>query len=266
MIQTLTRSDWDAFIRMADAEGWQVPLQEQRLFINQWRPYFFVLKIQGKPLGFVSAVCYRTSGWIGNLLIHPQHRGQGYGTQLLRYALAFLDQPYVKRVWLTASDQGAPLYLKYGFETVDRIERWSAPGLGQNIKVNNDLDDLIFLDSHCWQESREPLIRNIAIDTPVLRHGSSLALLQPGLASWQLGPWLIRDLNPRDLHLLLQRAREMTPVGKTLVSDILTSAELELILRANNFVRSGTTKLMCLSQTPASYSGVIALASLGSIG
>jgi GNAT superfamily N-acetyltransferase len=267
MIQTLNRSDWETFINWADGEGWQVSLQEQRLFINHWRPYFFALKERGEALGFISALCYRSSAWIGNLLVDPQQRGQGHGTKLLRFALAFLDQPQIERIWLTASNQGAPLYRKYGFKNIDRVERWCAYGTQPEESIGKgQLEDLIFLDRLCWQESREDLIRNIAIDADVLRQGTSLALLQKGLSFYQLGPWLARDIVPRDLRTVLLQACALTPPARPLICDILHSAELSMLLNACGFSHQGTTELMCLGSVPASCHGVLALASLGSIG
>jgi GNAT superfamily N-acetyltransferase len=267
MIQALNRSDWDTFTTWADSEGWQVPLQEQHLFLNQWHPYFFVLKEQGEARGFISAVGYRSSAWIGNLLVDPQRRGQGYGTKLLKFALAFLDQPQIENIWLTASEQGTLLYRKYGFSAVDKIERWSDDSPEQHeSKANGELDDLIFLDHYCWNESRETLLRNLATDASVLRQGTTMALLQTGLAFYQLGPWLARDLVSRDLRSLLQQARALTPPAKPLICDVLCSAEISMLLQSCGFVCNGSTELMCLSRQPVSYRGVLALASLGSIG
>ena len=79
--------DWRLFLRWAADEGWAVPLREQLLFQGQWRPYFFALHHKGQVVGFVSAVIYRDSGWIGNLLVDPQQRGCGYGARLFDFAL-----------------------------------------------------------------------------------------------------------------------------------------------------------------------------------
>ncbi len=267
IIQTLTADDWSTFADMACAEGWKVPLHEQRLFQNHWKPYFFVLKKQGRQLGYVSAVAYRNSGWIGNLIVHPSFRGQGYGSELLSYALAFLDQPQVERIWLTSTEQSVPFFRKAGFSALDRVERWSAPGLGlQAPEESGELDDLIYLDFRCWGEAREALLRTYSNDSTVLRHGTTMALLQNGLGFCQLGPWLTRDLNSRDLRALLQEARSFTPADKSILSDILLSDELNLVLRSCGFECVGSSLLMCLSHEPVSFRGVIALASLGSIG
>ena len=147
------------------------------------------------------------------------------------------------------------------------MERWSAQGQGSAPFLDSgDLDDLIYLDSHSWGESREPLLSILESDSRVLRQETTMALLQTGLGFWQLGPWLAEDRSARILRLLLNEALAKTPTDKLLVTDILASAELELILRAAGFTRSGSNLLMCSSPSAVDYDGVMALASLGSIG
>ena len=58
-ICSLNANDWQQFLDWTEKEGWQFSFHERRLFQNQWRPYFFVLKLQGENLGFVSAIAIR---------------------------------------------------------------------------------------------------------------------------------------------------------------------------------------------------------------
>ncbi len=265
--QILTDDDWQIFISWADAEGWKIPFQEQRLLQNQLRPCFFALKHRGRRCGYVSAVAYKNSGWIGNLLVDPQLRGKGYGSALFNFALDFLQKIQPERIWLTASLQGAPLYRKHGFMTVDRVERWTAHGRGElQLSACDQLSELIELDRRCWNESRAPLLALLADDAGVIGNGRTLAMLQGGVAFWQLGPWLSAGRCPRENRLLLTQSLKETPEHKILVADVLSSAEAEWHLRNAGFTRQGTNDLMCRSQQPVQTNGVIALASLGSIG
>ena len=267
-ILALAAEDWEQFVVLATAEGWKIPFQEQRLFQNQWRPCFFVLKERGRSCGFISAVAYQSSGWIGNLLVAPQQRGKGYGAALFDFALALLRQSQPQRIWLTASAQGAPLYRKRGFAVVDRVERWSAQGKAVNNAFAGDFDpgQLTELDCRCWGESRAPLLKHLCADGPIIASGHSQALLQAGVEFWQMGPWLSAGSCPADDRSIPLRALQTTPAGKMLVADILESAGQTLNLRSAGFSRSGSTELMCLSLKPVQISGVMALASLGSIG
>lgn len=264
----LTKDDWRLFLSWAVAENWQVPLFEQRLFQEQWYSYFFALRSNGAVRGFASAVPYPESGWIGNLLVDPECRGQGYGSTLFDFALDFLRQQRVPRIWLTASESGLPLYQRRGFVAIDRVERWQGRGLGgQEVQSSPALEELTSLDRFCWGESREPLLAAVAAEGESCRSGETLALLQPGLPHWQLGPWLSPERCPRENRLVLTMALEKTPADRLLVVDLLASSEMGMLLRSAGFVKTGSNELMCLAeQEVPRLGGVVALASLGSIG
>ncbi|WP_298037933.1 GNAT family N-acetyltransferase [uncultured Desulfuromonas sp.] len=265
--RNLSEEDWQLFLRWATQEGWRVSFQEQRLFQNQWRPYFFALHTGGKLCGFVSAVAYKESGWIGNLLVPEEYRGLGYGSALFDYALSFLRKAQPKRIWLTASVTGQPIYQRRGFEVLDRIDRWVATGRGVALSAADlAVGELVDRDMYCWGESRSPLINALSDDGEICRCGKTLGLLQPGVSCWQLGPWLSEDKDVRDSRQLLQQAVDKTAAGKELLIDVLASAEIELVLRTCGFEKQGSNQLMVLSGETVVLNGVMALASLGSIG
>lgn len=212
----LTEDDWQLFLYWAEVEGWRVSFQEQRLFQNQWRPYFFALHSAGALQGFVSAVAYKQSGWIGNLLVGPEQRGHGYGSLLFDFALNFLRRTRLQRIWLTASEMGQPIYQRRGFTVVDQIDRWAATGSGmQPPAAERAVVDLIDLDRQCWGESRAPLINSLSDDGDICRSGNSMGLLQPGISTWQLGPWLSADKSAQDNRQLLTQAVEKTAGEKS---------------------------------------------------
>lgn len=265
--QNLSEDAWRLFFSWAELAGWRISFQECRLFQNQWRPYFFALYAAGEVQGFVSAVAYKKSGWIGNLLVRPERRGLGYGAALFDFALDFLRRAKLQRIWLTASDAGQPIYRRRGFVAVDRIERWIARGIEKPVPSSEQpVAALIDLDSRCWGESRAPLLNALADDGELVCDGEAMALLQPGVNMWQLGPWLSAARKPQQNRNLLNLAVEKTALGKELLCDVLASAEMELVLRACGFKKSGSSQLMVLSEEPVTLAGVIALASLGSIG
>lgn len=270
LIRPVDPSDWDVFMRLALDENWTVSFLEQRLFQNQWRPYFHVLWSRGRRCGFVSAVIYGSSAWIGNLIVRPELRRHGYGSRLFLFALERLrGLPALKRIWLTASEQGAPLYLKHGFRMLDRVDRWIACGTGGNPSGRErpvELGRLIEYDGACWGESRTPLLEAAADDGFTISAGRSLALLQAGIGVWQLGPWLSRERSPLDDRTLLDKALAATPRHKLLVTDVIALSGAGPALGACGFEWSGSNALMCLSREPVALDGCVALASLGSLG
>ena len=265
--RNLTEEDWQLFLQWATQEDWRVSFQEQRLFQNQWGPYFFALQTGGEVCGFVSAVAYRESGWIGNLLVGDEQRGHGYGSALFDFALQFLRQSQPKRVWLTASPSGQPIYERRGFEVIDRVERWKASGAGKHPGPEiADVGALVDLDTACWGESRSPLINALSDDGCIVSEGCTVGLLQKSVSAWQLGPWLSPERDVRENRQLLNEALAKTPHGKELLVDVLCSSELEMVLRSSGFEKAGSNQLMVLSEKPVRLNGVMALASLGSVG
>ncbi len=263
----LTEEDWLLFLHWAAQENWRVSFQEKRLFQNQWRPYFFALHAEGEVQGFVSAVAYKESGWIGNLLVAEERRGHGYGSALFDFSLEFLRQANLRRIWLTASEKGQPIYERRGFKVVDLIERWRAIGLGNSVApVTSDVVELVDIDTNCWGESRAPLIRALHDDGIIYRVENAIGLLQQSVSAWQLGPWLSLDNNVRDNRQLLKLVVDKTSLGKDLLIDVLHSAEMDMVLRTSGFEKTGSNQLMVLSDEPVRLNGVMALASLGSIG
>jgi GNAT superfamily N-acetyltransferase len=52
-----------------------------------------------------------------DLVVHKDHRGQGYGSRLLRHALDFAKEKKFLRITLLTEeiDDARPFYLKHGF-------------------------------------------------------------------------------------------------------------------------------------------------------
>ncbi|SEA72302.1 Acetyltransferase (GNAT) domain-containing protein [Desulfuromusa kysingii] len=272
VIKPLSHDDFPTFYSWARKEGWTISFQEQRLFQNQWQPCFFTLWERGCCCGFISVVIYKTSGWIGNLLIHPEKRRKGYGSTLFDFALEQLEKNQLGRIWLTASAQGAGIYRQRGFVQVEQIIRWTGVGSGQRNKPSPSgsaatVEQLVQLDLDCWKESRRPLLRLLADDGIIFKEGGSMVLLQPGPEFWQAGPWLTPLSAPQETRRLLTAIIETTPVAVPLIMDIVESSSLDLLLRQHGFRIAGQNELMCKSQEPLDdLTAVTALASLGSIG
>lgn len=261
-------ADWEIFCRWAKAEGWRVPARELELYAGELAASAFVLRQVGRALGFVTAVAHQRSGWIGNLLIDPARRGQGHGVRLLEHAMAELEARGCDSLWLTASEQGLPLYQRRGFRTVDRVVRWSRRGGegGGLPTATGDGADLDAADRRVWEESRQALLLGLARGGRIFRKGGSLLLLQAGADLQVLGPWFSRELCPRENRLLLTAVLDAAGPAE-LVVDLLASAPLAALLVVAGFERRGEGALMVRGPLPAGkLDGLVALASLGSMG
>lgn len=265
-----TDIDWQVFLAMARDEGWRVPHNELSLYRGPLARSAFVLRCGDKVGGFVTAVAHEKSGWIGNLIVPRDLRGGGCGALLFNHAMEVLEGCGAADLWLTASEQGRPLYLKKGFRTVDGIVRWTLKTQGGAITTPEgraETDRLLAGDVVIWAESRRTLLEGLTRGGEVFAFGGTVALLQPGNGVQVLGPWVSADLCPRENRRLLLAVLGAASERTELVVDVLESSPLQPLLRAAGFSRQGRCDLMVKGAAErVRLKQLVSLASLGSMG
>ncbi len=262
--------DWGAFFFWAQDECWQVLPPEAALFRGPLAEWAFALRYDDQTCGFVTAVPYPDFAWIGNLMIAPEMRGQGLGSLLLDQVCHKLRQTGTETIWLTASDQGKPLYASRGFRECDRVERWKmfipAHHHNYNPALPADLEILCKADCRAWGTDRHLVLQYLATGGEILRVGKSMALVQNYGAIKVLGPWLALEDTAKE-HAAIILAATRAAGGGTLYTDILASSGAGAMLEDCGFTRCGDCALMvagsAMVQSPES---AVALASLGSLG
>ena len=65
--------------------------------------------------GVSYAVSFGPTGWIGNVAVDPDARGQGVGTAVSEAAMDWLRRAGVTTMLLTATEMGRPIYERLGF-------------------------------------------------------------------------------------------------------------------------------------------------------
>lgn len=265
--------DWPVFRQWAEHEGWRVPMRELALYREELADSALVLRDETeRPLGFVTVCRQLNSAWIGNLIVDPQQRGFGYGRRLFQRAVSDLSARGVATLWLTASNDGRPLYESFGFREIGRIERWLWSGIGGGSPPRVDdgernLYSLVKADTAAWGCSRAGLLTLLARGSRIVTSGNAVAMLQPGDDLCVLGPWLSSDLCPRDNRLILNRILDCLAGAGEIAVDINSTSPVRPLLHAAGFRQSGETVLMRRGDPEGVRHGeVVALASLGSMG
>src|SRR5437868_12008562 len=96
--------------------GWNQTLGDWQRFMNTEPEGCFVAEWRGTPAGTATTVCYGSElGWIGMLLVHPDHRRHGVGSALLQHCLEYLRGRGVQCIKLDATPLGKALYERFGF-------------------------------------------------------------------------------------------------------------------------------------------------------
>ena len=220
---------------MPDAEKKEVSLRalraEDLAFANQvrqvagwnqtehdWRGYLeyepagcFIAEVNGKPAGTATTIRYGTRfGWIGMVLVHPDHRRHGVGTTLLRHTIAYLQRAGVDSIKLDATPMGKNVYVPIGFVDEYEISRYEgvAPAAAGTITTPaaisalgaGDIDAVARFDAPVFGAERARVIASLRGRNPawcfVARDGAQVVgylIARPGASAVQIGPWIARD-------------------------------------------------------------------------
>ena len=167
---------------------------------------------------------YGRFAWVSMVLVLPEHRRKGYATQLLRKALAELENRALTPI-LDATPAGHEVYAQEGFrdtwgfrrfqlqETIAAIER---PAGVRPLRAT-DWPQLLALDARAFGASRERLLRSLAARLPqaalVAGENGRLAgflLGRDGRETRQLGPLVARSSDAARA-LLAEALAQVTP-------------------------------------------------------
>ena len=138
------------------AEGW---VSENRATLDG---FFFhepegclVAELDGRRVGIGVATSYGHSGFIGELIVRPEARGQGIGSALLNHAVTYLQQRGARTIYLDGVVKAVDLYQRNGFRKICCSLRFSGkvdgkshpqvrPMLEKDLPVVFDLDQRYF--------------------------------------------------------------------------------------------------------------------------
>src|SRR2546426_9870135 len=197
----MTESHFAAADELRRLAGWnQRPEGWARLLALEPEGCFATIE-NGELIGTVTAVTYgRELAWIGMMLVHPNHRRQGVGTQLMKAALAFLKSRGIVCIRLDATPAGRPVYEKLGFVPEWGLTRHEVTSLSERSSPNtrelmeSDWLAVEKLDARAFGVSRSRILRRLVQDSratlvwpaqgPILGYG----MLRKGAQSDYLGP------------------------------------------------------------------------------
>jgi ribosomal protein S18 acetylase RimI-like enzyme len=183
---------------------------------TDWRGYLqfepegcFVAEVGGRAAGTATTIHYENKfGWIGMVLVHPEHRRLGLGSQLLRRAIVYLQERGVRCVKLDATPMGKKVYVPLGFVEEYELARYegSAPAVaatafeGVADFASCEFPAIVQLDTAAFGANRAPVLHSLSARNPdlcfAIRRNGSVAgyvIAREGTNAVQVGPWVARD-------------------------------------------------------------------------
>jgi len=166
-----------------------------------------VVEKEERVAGTVAFLRYDSFAWIAMMLVDPQERGLGLGTQLMEEALSALSDAGC--VGLDATPLGEPLYRRFGFtndyglvRTRATIEaaRFGVPSGRARRMKREELSDVLARDREVFGADRGRLLRSLFWRAPecawIVREGAVVrgyCFGRPGRLYHLLGPVVAED-------------------------------------------------------------------------
>jgi GNAT superfamily N-acetyltransferase len=268
-LRVMTKQDVPAGLRLKELAGWNQTAGDWNRFLEASPQGCFVVEENGLVCGTATTICYEERfAWIGMVLVDPEYRKQGIGTQLLMKAIEYLDQQKIPTMKLDATPQGRPLYEKLGFVAEYEIERWvlkRSPGSNTRTPKSNlpplteaQLKSILEMDRDVFGADRCFLLRSLRDEAPEFALGDWAEAMPHGYAfgrhgsfSDHLGPWMAASGAAAERLLddfLARSSRE-----NILVDRLTANAMTGELLRARGFAFA--RNLTRMHRGPNAYPG-----------
>jgi len=209
-LRTMLKTDLAAGMRLKEIAGWNQTAEDWTRFLETSPEGCFVVEADGAVRGTAATITYEDRfAWVGMVLVDPEYRSKGIGTQLLEKAITYLDERKIRSIKLDATPQGKPLYEKLGFVSEYEIERWT---LERNVAQARSaarppaglppelLESICKTDAVCFGADRSALLRSLNRNAPEMTMGiwsagrlDGYAFTRKGSFADHLGPWIARD-------------------------------------------------------------------------
>jgi len=207
-LRVMTEQDIPAGLRLNTLAGWNQTAVDWRRFLDNSPDGCFVMEQGKRVVGTATTISYEDRfAWIGMVLVDPEFRKRGIGTQLLKKTVEYLDQRRVPTMKLDATPLGKPLYEKLGFATEFEIERLilrrppsiaSAASRSACAPVGEaEMEQIVRLDREVFGADRSFLLRSLLAEAAELalavrEDGAPrcYAFGRRGAFADHLGPWM----------------------------------------------------------------------------
>jgi ribosomal protein S18 acetylase RimI-like enzyme len=189
--------------------GWNQTEHDWRGYLSYDPDGCFVAEVRGRPAGTATTIHYGDRfGWIGMVLVHPDYRRFGIGTQLLNRAISRLKECRVRCIRLDATPMGKKVYVPLGFADEYELSRYEGTPPASDFEdakdvepfASGDFSEIVRLDAEGFGSERAAVLRSLGTRNPelcfVLRDGAVVTgflIARQGAGAVQIGPWVARE-------------------------------------------------------------------------
>jgi GNAT superfamily N-acetyltransferase len=123
-----------------------------------------VAEWEGERAGICVATPSQSAGWLGELVVVKERRGQGIGRHLMDHALEYLHQRRVRDIFLDGMPEAVALCERYGFRRICRSLRFTGMVRGARHPAvrgmqARDLGIVCEMDRHSFGQDRSDFLQ-----------------------------------------------------------------------------------------------------------
>lgn len=275
-IRFLKERDVDDALRLSTQAGWNQTRADWLRLLALWPKSCIGGWFNDRLIGTATLAIYsRSLAWVGMVLVDVNHRGRKFGTRMFAAITELGDIRKIETLALDATDQGAPLYKKLGYQPTGSVSRWvlespTAASVESGIEVRpvelHDWPMLRKLDFAAAGVDRGPLISTTAAENDVesivaTSDGEAVGYVisRPGRVARMLGPMVAR--NPNVAQSLLTACLRNHDPSVPLIIDVPTDGLLTKCLKDSGFTIQRTLSRMtrpAVRQSPLSSESLCA--------
>ncbi len=158
----------------------------------------------GETVGITTATSYGEVGWIGNVIVSPERRGDGIGRELVEHAIDYLENAGAETIRLNSYLHVTTLYESLGFKgEFENVRLHGVMGSGGRVPPPSlPLDDVVSFDTRYFGADRGRLLATLMEEHP----RTFLSMRSEGVAGYLVGqveegsceiaPWVVDPRHP----------------------------------------------------------------------
>lgn len=214
-IRAMQPDEIDLAASFTRGEGWITETSAEFAGFLRFAPRgCLIAELGSRPIGICVATPYGEVGFIGELIVAPEHRGQGIGTRLLETAVRYLEETGAQSIFLDGVQQAVRLYERAGFRRIVPSLRFYGAVTGSvhdstRSMTLGDLPEVFIMDRDAFGADRSFFLRRRLALYPelawVLERNARLAgfILGRRGTDWAAaGPWVVLPGESHPEHLL----------------------------------------------------------------
>lgn len=298
----LTEADVEAAAALSASIGWNQDVADWRRLVALHPEGAVAARLAGELVGTATLIEFPgveggSLAWLGMVIASPALRGRGVGSAVTDAALRLWRPSPGDVIGLDATEFGAPLYKRRGFEAVATIDRWAGvlgrPGATRDAGSRNagsrnaivssttaknaadirvrrattdDLNRISHLDQAQTRVDRSAVLRHLAAEESAAVFVAEMAgellgyaVVRSGRVHRHVGPLVVATAVAVDP--LLDRAAEET-AGSTIFLDAVSGEVSAARLEAHGLKIARTLQRMTRPATPLDQ-GASVVAAMG---